>query len=91
MRTWITALALAAALTTVPGVVRPGEEDLVRVSGVVSYVDSDERRLGIDADLYTVPPEVQGLERIEPGTAVILEYRQVGEERRVESVRIRRD
>jgi hypothetical protein len=91
MRIWLAAVSLALTLAAVPGAAQPEEAEVARVGGVVSYIDLDRRTFQIGDDGYTVPPEVPGLNTIEPGTAVLLEYRQVGEERRVESLRIRRD
>ena len=91
MSRWILSLALAVALASVATPVAAQEWETASpaiVTGVIADMDLKARTFEIEGALYTVPRGVRGFEKLEPGTPVVLRYRQKGDERRVESVRI---
>ena len=91
MSRWILSLALAVVLAS-PAIPIAAQEWEIEspeiVTGVISALDPEERTFEIDGHLYTVPKGVRGFGKLEPGTPVVLRYRQKGDERRVASVRI---
>jgi hypothetical protein len=78
-------LAFVLTLFFAPGLGFAAEEEGAtgEASGVASQVNIPLRTIVLDEVVYTVPEDIRAFDLVEPGTPVYLEYREVGDERRV--------
>jgi hypothetical protein len=91
MRIWITTLALALTLAFAPSLALAEDEEGAtgEATGVISHIDWTQRTIVLDEVVYSVPEDVSAFDLVEPGTPVVLEYREVGDELRVYFLRLR--